>query len=135
MDDVQSVAVMTKCPLGMRTISSIKTYLCKDNNTHLLLLATTGFMAIIYGVWLFLSNGATQYDARALGVLIAGFAPLLVYSIYDYRTGLLLSIIATPLLVIPPIPHSFTSGLGDLFAGCSDVCSSDLALHCIAGSH
>jgi len=79
------------------------------------------WMAVWYGAWLWLGEAYADSNALALLPVIAGFAPLLLWSLYDYRRGLLLTVIATPLLIAPVIPHNFTQGFGDWFAVCSIV--------------
>lgn len=85
------------------------------------LLATALWMAIAYGPWLLLREIHSDHGYWALLPVVVGFIPLAVWSLYDYRVGLLLAIIAAPLLSAPPIPHGFTQGFGDLFAVCAVV--------------
>lgn len=73
------------------------------------------WMAPWYAVWLWQREVYGDHGLPALVPVFAGFAPLLLWSVFDYRLGLLFSIIATPLLIAPPIPHGFTQGFGDLF--------------------
>jgi len=48
-------------------------------------------------------------------VLWIATIPLLLIGLLDYRAAILLSVIAIPVFHVPPIPHFFTQGLGDLF--------------------
>lgn len=79
------------------------------------------WMGLWYAVWLWLrvSFGETYSLTRV--AVACGFLPLLLCAVLDFRQGLLLSIVAAPLLIAPIIPHWFTQGFGDLFAVCSVV--------------
>jgi O-antigen ligase len=78
-------------------------------------------MAIAYGAWLFLSTAYGDHNFWATLPVIIGIVPFALWAIYDYRMGLLFSILAAPLLNAPSIPHGFTQGFGDLFAACSII--------------
>lgn len=83
----------------------------------LLLLAL--WMALAYGPWLLLREIHGDHGLWALLPVVLGFTPLALWAIYDYRFGLLLTIVAAPLLTAPLIPHGFTQGFGDLFGICA----------------
>lgn len=83
------------------------------------LMLTTLWIVISFGIWLVANTTPfEEYDFTKIIALIM-FSPLLLWAIYDYRYGLLLTIITTPLLIGPSIPKSFTQGFGDLFTACS----------------
>lgn len=85
------------------------------------LLSVALWMAVAYGVWIFLSEAPGDHENWELLPVIIGFIPLFLWALYDYRFGLLLAVMAAPLLSAPIIPHGFTQGFGDLFAACSVV--------------
>ena len=93
-------------------------HLFSDSGVTKFLTISAIWMAIWYGIWLWLQHTYGDYHLYSLTSIIIGFAPLMLQSIRDYRKGLLLSIVATPLLIAPTIPHGFTQGFGDLFAIC-----------------
>lgn len=78
-------------------------------------------MAVAYAAWIFLSNDSNDHGHWELLPVIIGFVPLFLWALYDYRFGLLLAVMAAPLLSAPIIPHGFTQGFGDLFAACSII--------------
>lgn len=82
----------------------------------LTILLSALWMATWYAVWLWLRGIHGDHSASALTPVMIGFAPLLLWALFDYRIGLLLTATASPLLVAPIIPHGFTQGFGDLFA-------------------
>ena len=73
-------------------------------------------MGLAYFLWLVLRNEYGEHDSKALAALAIGFGPWLLKAFLDYRTGIVLTIVATPFFVAPSIPHWFTQGFGDLFA-------------------
>lgn len=73
-------------------------------------------MAAFYVGWSILQDKIGIHDPVAIAVVVCGFTPFLIWSLVDFRLGLLFTIISAPLLQAPIIPHSFTSGFGDLFA-------------------
>lgn len=85
------------------------------------LLVTALWMALAYGPWLILREIHGDHGPWALLPVILGFTPLALWALYDYRLGLLLAIVAAPLLTAPLIPHGFTQGFGDLFAACAVI--------------
>jgi O-antigen ligase len=85
------------------------------------LLLVAIWMAVAYAVWIFLSQAPREHGYWELLPVIVGFAPLFLWALYDYRFGLLLAVMAAPLLNAPIIPHGFTQGFGDLFAACSII--------------
>ena len=74
------------------------------------------WMGLAYFVWLVLRNEYGEHDFKSLLALAIGFGPWLLKAFLDYRTGMILTIVATPFFVAPSIPHWFTQGFGDLFA-------------------
>ena len=76
-------------------------------------------MALWYGIWLWMGGAQPNPDKIAIFTVTVGFAPLLLWALYDFRYGLLFTVLATPLLIAPIIPKSFTQGFGDWFAICS----------------
>lgn len=79
-------------------------------------IAASVWMTTWYAVWLWLRTIYGENGHYALMAVITGFGPLLLLSFWDYKRGLLYTILATPLLIAPIIAHSFTQGFGDLFA-------------------
>ena len=77
---------------------------------------TTLWCGLWYGVWMWEREIYGEHNLNALIPFIIGFTPFLLWSLLDPLRGALYTIITTPLIVAPPIPHGFTQGVGDLFA-------------------
>lgn len=80
------------------------------------MLCVSLWLALFYAAWLWLAKSQGEQSVPALIAIALGFLPPLLYSVYDYRYGLLLTIVTAPWLMAPIIPHSFTQGFGDWFA-------------------
>ena len=78
-------------------------------------------MSVAYFTWIFLSSVPGDFGHMKLLPVIIGFTPFFLWALYDYKFGLLLTVMATPFLHAPIIPHGFTQGFGDLFAACSII--------------
>jgi O-antigen ligase len=78
-------------------------------------------MSAAYATWVYLSNVPDDVGHWKLLPVILVFVPLFLWALYDYRFGLLLAVMATPLLHAPIIPHGFTQGFADPFAACSII--------------
>lgn len=83
------------------------------------LIGVAVWFAFAYGLWLVLRETRGEDDPVAMLSVIAAFSPLAFWALYDYRFGLMLAVVAGPLLIAPTIPHGFTQGFGDLFAACA----------------
>lgn len=70
-----------------------------------------GHVAYIYSLQI-----GGERELFGVPILWISATPFLLLSVFDFRSGLILSVAATPLFHLPPIPHFFTQGLGDLFA-------------------
>lgn len=86
---------------------------------HQSLVAVALWMALWYAAWFAQAavHGGDSQPSQAMALL--GFAPPGLWALHDFRMGLLLAIVAAPLLDAPVIPHSFTQGFGDLLAACA----------------
>ena len=85
------------------------------------LIGAATWMAICYGAWLWLRIETGEHSLAAVSSVVIGFGPFMLWGLLDYRMGLLLTVVATPFLVAPPVPHGFTQGFGDLLAVCTVI--------------
>jgi len=74
------------------------------------------FVLISFSIYIYSLKLGVRYEIFGVELIWIMLAPLFLIGVWDFRSGLLLSIISTPLLNAPPVPHFFTQGIGDFFA-------------------
>lgn len=79
------------------------------------------WMALFYLGWLWAEPVYGGGSIKALAFAIIGFGPFALWSLVNYRVGLLLTLVALPFIHAPAIPHSFTQGFGDLMAAATGI--------------
>lgn len=79
------------------------------------MLATGLWMFAFYSLWKLSVVFDMSEPERAL-ILIAGFAPIALWSVLDYRMGLVLTVLALPFFDIPGLPKLPLQGLGSMVA-------------------
>lgn len=78
------------------------------------------FASIVLGVghsiYLLSVQSAGSWPLLGDTILWIFVFPLFVFCVLDYRSAILVSVVATPFFETPAIPHFFSQGLGDIFA-------------------
>ncbi|MBC07607.1 O-antigen ligase family protein [Thalassospira sp.] len=77
---------------------------------------TSFWILFSYAVYISSIKIGEGYEIFGVNLIWIMLIPLFVFGVWDFKSGLILSIVSTPLLNAPPIPHFFTQGIGDFFA-------------------
>lgn len=80
------------------------------------LIAIGIYLAAAQGVYIFSLTANASWGITGKDIFWILTSPVLLAGFLDFRLGLLISIVATPIFNIPLFPHLFTQGLGDFFA-------------------